>query len=142
MRRGRRCGLAAIAVIAFACYPASNYTEPPATTYTAAVRQLNTDQGATAVQSASVTPDFFRIAGIRPLLGRFIVEADGASSAQGVAVLSHDLWVQRFRSSPDIIGRRIDLDGRGVVVVGVAPPGFRFPDATQVWTGRGTAKTQ
>jgi hypothetical protein len=59
-----------------------------------------------------------------------------------VAVISHDLCVQRFRSAPSIIGRPIELEGRSFVVGGVAQAGFRFPDATQVWTSGGTGKPQ
>jgi hypothetical protein len=49
-------------------------------------------------------------------------------------VLSHDLWVERFASSPSIIGRNIELDGHQVTVVGIAPQGFRFPEGTLLWT--------
>ena len=65
---------------------------------------------------------------VRPLLGRFFVDADSGSSARSVVVLSHDLWVERFGSSPMMIGRDIELDGRHTTVVGVAPPGFGFPE--------------
>jgi ferric-dicitrate binding protein FerR (iron transport regulator) len=137
LRSGRKKALTAAAVAgALACYPQLAYNEPPAHTYTAETRQLKTGDGSVSVQSASVTPDFFRSAGIHPLLGRFIVEAERVSATQ-VAVLSHDVWVQRFRSSPEIIGQGIELDGRTFIVVGVAPSGFTFPGATSLWTSKG-----
>lgn len=126
-------------VFACACEAPLTYSEPPPSTFTAAARQLKVDAATISVQSATVTGDFFRPIGLQPLLGRFIVAADEGWSARPTAVISHDLWTARFSSSPEIIGRQIELDGQTFTVVGVAQRGFRFPGETLVWTSKNAA---
>ena len=129
---------AVVLAIACACDAPLKYTEPSADTYTIGVRQMKVDHDVTPVEAAVVTPGFFAAAGIQPLLGRFVVGADEGTSASAVAVLSHDLWAERFGSSPGIIGQHIELDQRKFTVVGVAPRGFQFPGATLLWTSKTT----
>ncbi len=51
------------------------------------------------------------------------------------AVLSHDFWQIHFRGSKDVLGRRIELDGHPMTVVGVLPRDFELPaSSTAVWT--------
>lgn len=120
--------------VAAGCEQSPTFKTPPAGSYTTATYQLSIDGAGTSVQGASVTRGFFEAAEARPFLGRFFVDADFGSSASQVVVLSHDLWTARFGSSPGIIGRGVSLDGRQVVVVGVAQPGFAFPQAAVLWT--------
>ena len=117
------------------CQMAPVYKDPPAGSYATAPGQLEINGRSTSVPGATVTPEFFPGSGAQPFLGRFFVEPDHASSVP-VVVLSHDLWVNSFGSSPGVIGQRIQLDGRSVTVVGIAPPGFRVPDGAQLWTPR------
>jgi hypothetical protein len=47
-------------------------------------------------------------------------------------VLSYGLWRRRFGGDSSVIGRTIQMDGWGSVVLGVLPPNFRIylpPDA-------------
>ena len=81
-----------------------------------------------------MTHEFFGSAETQPLVGRFFVGDDYDSAKRRVVVFSHDLWAQRFSSSPGIIGREIEVDGNQTTVVGVAPPGFRFPEGAELWT--------
>lgn len=110
------------------------YKEPPVGSYTTGVQQVKIGDAATSVQGATVTLEFFRAAGVQPLLGRLFIDGDQASSAQRVVVLSHDLWAERFASSPSIIGQRIEIAGRQTTVVGIAPRGFKFPEGRLLWT--------
>lgn len=118
------------------CERLPTFKTPPADSYTTATYELRIDGADTSVQGASVARGFFEAAEARPFLGRFFVDADSGSSASPVVVLSHDLWTSRFGSSPSIVGREVSLDGRQVVVVGVAPPGFSFPQGAVLWTPR------
>jgi putative ABC transport system permease protein len=137
MRRPRRVraaiGAVAIVTLASGCQPKPTYREPPAGTYTAAKLDVRVGEATFSVQGARVTPDFFAATGARPLLGRSFVEADAGPNASSVAVLSQDFWRERFESSPAIIGKAIEVDGRQRTVVGVAPPGFDFPAGAQLW---------
>lgn len=129
---------AAVLALVCACEAPLKYTDPPAETYTTRARQLKIGEDVTSVEAATVTPGFFTATGIQPLLGRFVVGADEGASAPAVAVLSHDLWTERFGSSPSIIGRQIEIDQHKFIVVGVAPRGFQFPGSTLVWTSKNT----
>ena len=53
-------------------------------------------------------------------------------------MLHHDLWQSRFGGSHDVLGSRLELEGRTLTVVGVMPPGFHPPSAlyqgdVQLW---------
>jgi hypothetical protein len=135
MRRGPKWILTAV-VLAVACGNETplNYKQPPVGSYTTGARQLKIGEAVTSVQGATVTLAFFGAAEVQPLVGRFFVDADHVLSARPVVVLSHDLWAERFVSSPSLIGREIEVDGFQTTVVGVAPRGFGFPAGTLLWT--------
>ena len=72
-----------------------------------------------------VSADFFRVLGVAPLLGRTIHAEDDIYGANCVAVLGYGLWQSRYGGRPDVLGR--EIRGNTCEVVGVMPPGFRFP---------------
>ena len=83
-----------------------------------------------------VSSDFFTVLQAVPALGRAFVAADDRPGVR-VVVLSHGAWQTRFGADPGIVGRAITLEGRPNTVVGVMPPGFRFPldeSAPDFWT--------
>jgi hypothetical protein len=114
----------------------ASYSEPPAASYTAGIIKLKVADSISTLPTASVAADFFPAAKVHPLVGRFFIDADRASSAPQVVVLSHDLWTRSFGASPSIIGQTIELDGHSATVVGIAPQDFTFPRGTQLWTPR------
>jgi putative ABC transport system permease protein len=81
---------------------------------------------------AKVTPDFFRVFGISPLLGRGFLQEDAAPGHEHIIVLSHELWARRFGSDADIVGKSIQFSGATMTVIGVAPPRFDFPRRADV----------
>src|SRR5262245_2567413 len=64
---------------------------------------------------------------MRPALGRSLTPDDSREGAAPVALLGYDLWQQRFGGNPAVIGRAIRIGPVTFQVVGVGPPGFRFP---------------
>jgi putative ABC transport system permease protein len=91
-----------------------------------------------AVPRAGVTTGFFSVLGVQPVLGRALVpEDDKPASFNGgrgtVAIISHGLWKRRFGSDPAIIGRVVQMKSRPLTVIGVMPPGFEYPEQTQIW---------
>ncbi|HET9713312.1 MAG TPA: ABC transporter permease, partial [Pyrinomonadaceae bacterium] len=74
------------------------------------------------------TANLFSTLQVTPMLGR----GPGAGEADTV-IVSHDLWQRRFGSDPAIIGRQLRIDGRSMTVIGVMPPGFRFPFQSDLW---------
>src|SRR3954469_10924679 len=89
------------------------------------------------VPRAGVTIGFFSVLGVQPVLGRaFVAEDDRPASSQGrgfVAIISHGLWKRRFGSDPAVIGQQVQMSARSLTVVGVMPPGFEYPEQTQIW---------
>jgi putative ABC transport system permease protein len=91
-----------------------------------------------AVPRAGVTTGFFSVLGVQPVLGRAFVPEDDkpASFNEGrgtVAIISHGLWKRRFGSDPAIVGRVVQMKSRSLPVIGVMPPGFEYPEQTQIW---------
>jgi putative ABC transport system permease protein len=73
------------------------------------------------VDVSTVTANFFQTVGIDPLYGRHFTAEEEAAGGPTVVMLSHRLWVSRFGGDPQIVGRRIRLDGLDQTVVGVLP---------------------
>jgi putative ABC transport system permease protein len=86
------------------------------------------------VPGAVVTPNLFEIMGAAPQMGRAFLEGEDEPGRHQVVVLSDALWRQHFGADPEIINKRIPIGGESFTVVGVMPPGFRFPSrATALW---------
>ena len=95
---------------------------------------LRTETGAERLDGTAVTHSLFTTLGIRPALGRtFLREEDVIGGDTRVVVLSHALWQRRFGSDPGAVGRSIELDGSTHRVIGVMPPGFDFPNRSEIW---------
>ena len=85
-----------------------------------------------------VTGNFFSTAGVRPLLGRALSDAETWSAGTSVGVLSYRGWHDQFGSDAAIVGKTIQLDGQDVQIVGVMPEGFTFPfENVDVWQAIG-----
>ena len=83
--------------------------------------------------------DLFDVLGVRPLLGRTFEAGEDQPGRGRVAVVSHAFWRQRFGGDPTAVGRTVTVNGQSVLVVGVMPPGFRFPlddDPADLWFSR------
>jgi putative ABC transport system permease protein len=86
------------------------------------------------VQACRVTADFFNVFGVTPTLGRTFAADEDTAGKDNVVVLSHALWVSRFGSDPQIVGKQANLGDVPVQVIGVMPPTFSFPTPeTELW---------
>jgi len=91
------------------------------------------------ISGASVTPDLFDILGVRPAIGRLFQADEGAAAGfEQVAIISDSLWQRMYAGDPGVVSRTLHLNGREIVVVGVMPPGFRFPEREDLWLPLGT----
>jgi predicted permease len=86
-----------------------------------------------AVRATSVTPMFFSMLGVDPILGRSFASGEGSEGHDRVVLLSEGLWKSQFGSDPTILGTLIHLDGSAYTVVGVLPGSIRYPEG-DVWT--------
>jgi predicted permease len=66
-------------------------------------------------------------------LGRAFRAEDGTRSAEPVIVLSYRTWQTVFGSDSAVVGRTIPISGRATRVIGVMPPGYGFPVASDAW---------
>jgi putative ABC transport system permease protein len=89
------------------------------------------------VRTVDVTDAFFDVLGARLIIGRGFQPGEDRPGGERLAVIGHELWQGRYNSDPNILDKAITLDGRSHSVIGVAPPGFDYPNATEVWTPLG-----
>jgi putative ABC transport system permease protein len=85
------------------------------------------------LDTAEVSASLFNVLRVRPALGRTFNADENTPGKTNVVVLSYGLWQQRFGSDPNVIGRRIQLDGETKEIVGVMPAEFSFPAERQAW---------
>ena len=86
-----------------------------------------------AVRATSVTPRFFTMLGVSPILGRSFTDVEGTEGRNQVALLSEGIWRTQFGGDPNILGKTIHLDGSAYILVGVLPGSVRYPEG-DVWT--------
>jgi predicted permease len=92
--------------------------------------RLGRGAGSTRVDVVFMTPSMLATLGVAPQLGRRFTEQEGLPGRAEVVLLAHEAWQKRFGGARDVLGRRIDVDGKSVEVVGVMPAGFELPHAT------------
>jgi putative ABC transport system permease protein len=85
------------------------------------------------VPRAGVTSGFFSVLGVQPFLGRAFIPEDDKPGTISAAIISHGLWKRRFGSDPAIVGKQVQISSRPITILGVMPPGFEYPEQTQVW---------
>ena len=73
-----------------------------------------------------VSPDFFSVLGVNPMLGRGFSKGEDRPGKDNVAVLSYGLWKSQFGGDPNIIGKAVQLNRQSVTVIGVTGPDFGF----------------
>jgi len=104
---------------------------------------LEQTAAAVHVSGQEVTSNLFGMLGVHPILGRaFLPEKPGSATGRnaGTLVLSYAVWQAAFDGSRSVVGRVISVNTTPYTIIGVMPPGFRYPlnpVATregQVWT--------
>ena len=87
---------------------------------------LDANGAAQPVWGYEVTGNYFRMMGLRPVLGRFLdVSDEKGDHANEVAVLSYSCWKSRFDGNPSIVGQTVRINRHPYTVIGVAPAGFQ-----------------
>jgi predicted permease len=81
------------------------------------------------VRIGMVSAGFFEILGVTPARGRLFTPEEDRLGTAPVAILSAGLWQRKFGSAPDIVGKRITMNGVVHTVVGVLPANFYFQGA-------------
>jgi putative ABC transport system permease protein len=100
--------------------------------------------GSESIEGMHVTKGYFRVLGIKPVLGREFLPSEypapGATTfdaqRETAIILGYELWQRRFDGAPNILGKTVNLSRHQapLTVVGVMPPGMLFlptPSAVQ-----------
>ncbi|HEV2914296.1 MAG TPA: ABC transporter permease [Pyrinomonadaceae bacterium] len=91
--------------------------------------------GPEQIWGARVSSSLFPALGVKPILGRTFLPEEDRVGANRVVILGHGLWQRSFGSDPSIIGKTVALNSQSYTVVGVMPPGFKFPGGENMLSG-------
>jgi putative ABC transport system permease protein len=80
------------------------------------------------VRGLEVTPSYFSVLGLTPVLGRGL-SADSAGPDE--VVIGYGYWQRRFGGAPSVLGKALTIDDQAYTIVGVAPPGL--PGGVELW---------
>ena len=82
---------------------------------------------------AEVTPEFFHVFQVEPVGGREFTTDETKQGSSGAVIISSSYSASHFGGNSSALGHAVHLGGRTLDIVGVMPPGFHFPDKTDIW---------
>jgi predicted permease len=86
------------------------------------------------VHATHVTPEFFRVFHVEPVVGREFSNEEAKRGGSGAVLVSAEYAANHFGGNAGAaLGHAVRLSGKTLDVVGVMPPGFHFPEKTDVW---------
>src|SRR6266480_582436 len=97
-------------------------------------RETAVIRGSTAdyARITSVSPEFIGVFAVEPLIGRSFAVEEMKPGAGGAALISYTYWQSHFGGDPHALGQTVRCPD-SKPIVGVLPPGFRFPNSTDIW---------
>jgi putative ABC transport system permease protein len=100
----------------------------------------------TRIPVAGVSPGFFRVFRVQPIIGRDFSADDNKKGAAPVVLVSYGYWKQHLGSSLDLSQSHLKIDNEIFSVIGVLPAGFQFPPDAELWLpadlgGENTSRT-
>jgi predicted permease len=78
--------------------------------------------------------NFFPLLGREPVLGRGFAAGEDLAGQDTLAVIGYGLWQQMYGGDRTAVGSTIRVNGTALTIVGIAPPGFDFPNTTDLWS--------
>ncbi len=85
------------------------------------------------IRGLACTANLLTVLGTAPLLGRAFRPEDDLPGQPRVVLLGHQAWHEVFGADPGIVGRAVQINGEPTTVLGIMPPGFRFPGQEECW---------
>ncbi|MGZ4856726.1 MAG: ABC transporter permease [Candidatus Angelobacter sp.] len=74
-----------------------------------------------------VSNNLLPMLGARPAQGRLFTPEDDRYGGPNVVILGYGIWVRRYASNPNMVGRHIIINSHVYEVVGVLPKSFSLP---------------
>src|SRR5262249_16212230 len=96
-------------------------------------RSVSAGPAAEYVYATHMTPEFFRVFRVQPIVGREFVAEEANLRGTGPVIVSSTYSANHFGGSTNALGHTVQKAGKTLNIVGVMPPGFRFPDRTDLW---------
>jgi putative ABC transport system permease protein len=81
-----------------------------------------------------ISANGFAVSEQKPLLGRTFTPDDERPGAAPVVELTYHVWQDRYAKDPGILKKTIRVNDVPTTVVGIMPPGKRFPEETDMWS--------
>ncbi len=81
----------------------------------------------------SISASALAITMTNPILGRLIQFSDEQPGADPVVLLGYDSWQNYYGADEDVVGQMARVNGIQRTIIGVMPPGFAYPQASQMW---------
>lgn len=79
------------------------------------------------INGVRITVNILSLLGIKPALGRDFLPEEGQPEKSAVALVSYGLWQRRYGGDPNLIGQTLTLDAKPYTVIGILPPGVKYP---------------
>ena len=82
---------------------------------------------------AEVTPEFFQVFEVDPVVGRPFSAEELKPGGGGAVLIGNAYWHSHFGGNPEAVGQSLRMLGSSFRIAGVLPPGFQFPHETEIW---------
>ena len=80
-----------------------------------------------------ISGNAFDLVGVQPVYGRGFLPADDEPGAPAVVLISGDIWKSRYGSDPSVLGKTIRVNSLPATLIGIMPPGLKWPFQHEVW---------
>jgi predicted permease len=85
---------------------------------------------------AAASSEFLAVMRVQPAIGRAFAADEAVLGGSPAAIVSHDFWQRNLGGAAAFASQALTIDDRVHTVVGVMPPGFDYPERTDVWVPR------
>jgi putative ABC transport system permease protein len=88
-------------------------------------------QGRSALVSTElVSGNYFDVLGVKPALGRLLVQSDDmVKNGSSVVVLGFGYWQRQMGADPHVVGQTMEINGHPFQIIGISDPRF----ASAIW---------
>src|SRR5689334_17568761 len=71
-----------------------------------------TEKEAVRMKVGLVTGNYFKVMGLTTIMGRTLDDSDDGTAVEPVMELTHDYWMSHFGGDPQVVGKKIIVEGK------------------------------